>query len=56
MVVFNINRFNIAEIPIILAARSAGHSKLHFKDLIKSLAYMVQLRYRMIFDKWSLIA
>jgi dolichol-phosphate mannosyltransferase len=56
MVVLNINRFKIAEIPIILAARSAGHSKLHFTDLMKSLWYMVTLRYRMIFDKWSLIA
>jgi dolichol-phosphate mannosyltransferase len=56
MVVLNINRFKIAEIPIVLAARSAGHSKLHFTDLMKSLWYMVKLRYRMIFDKWSLIA
>jgi dolichol-phosphate mannosyltransferase len=56
MVVLNVNRFNISEIPIVLAARSAGHSKLHFTDLIKSLWYMVQLRYRMIFDKWSLIS
>jgi len=56
LTILHINHINIVEIPIKLAVRSAGHSKLKMFDIIKSLCVMIKLRYKMEFDRWSLIA
>jgi dolichol-phosphate mannosyltransferase len=56
LTILHINHINIVEIPIKLAARSAGNSKLKIYDLIKSLFFMIMLRYKIEFDRWSLIA
>jgi dolichol-phosphate mannosyltransferase len=49
------NGFRIKEIPITLAERSAGHSKLRFSDLIASFIIMGKLRYCLWFDRGRLL-
>jgi dolichol-phosphate mannosyltransferase len=49
------NKFCIKEIPIKLSARSAGHSKLKLSDLVRSFIFMLKLKYRLTFDKKSII-
>lgn len=51
LAILNANKLNIMEVPIKLAARSAGHSKLKITDLVNSLLYMVKLRYNFHFNK-----
>jgi len=49
--ILNANGYKIQEIPIVLEARAAGHSKLKTSDLIMALLFMVKLRLNMIFRK-----
>ena len=41
--VLNLNRFLIKEVPIILPARTYGHSKMTFKDVICTIYYLVRI-------------
>lgn len=54
LTILNASGFKIVETPIVLSERSAGHSKLRFKDLISSLIDMLKLRYRLWFELYRL--
>jgi len=55
LTILHTNLFRIAEVPIILAARSAGHSKLKTPDLIASLLFMAKMRYYLWFDRQKVL-
>jgi dolichol-phosphate mannosyltransferase len=51
----DVNGFRISEIAINLPARTYGHSKMRFKDVMHSVLFLLQLGWRAQFRRASLI-
>ena len=50
-----VNKIPIMEVPIVLPARTYGHSKMRFRDIIRGVTYLFRLVLRSRFHHSSLI-
>jgi dolichol-phosphate mannosyltransferase len=51
LAILNLNRFRVREIPIALPPRTAGHSKLQFRDMIQWLTFMLGMAWNIRFNR-----
>lgn len=51
MFILNLNGFLIKEIPILLPARTQGHSKMNYREIFQSIKRLVQIYKTIVIDK-----
>ena len=53
--ILDMNKTRITEFPVVLPARTYGHSKMRSKDILKSVTFMFQLSFKSIFSSDDLL-
>jgi dolichol-phosphate mannosyltransferase len=51
LTILNLNGYRIKEIPIALPARTYGHSKLRFEDMVHALVFMITIFWNIQFNR-----